>query len=307
MNRLFRNLIAVVLVWGLVAPLPACEDATETALVADVLEHSTSALSGRIAQITVLSRNVLASVPMAITVSGQFAEFYGVDEEAVRRSLDLWSPVPGQPVETCEIRDEEYTRVDDWYASRIDLLHAGSLLIATEAEELVLEPRLLPGMLPYLGGYTYGTDRGMALSLENETELSIWSDGGYDIGGFDIRLDLPEPIVISHINSIAVGSADAIRVPADVLAIRWEAGTEDEPVHLSVRPDDPADPLELVCVFSDDGEQTIDADLLQEFRDHTGSTALRLHLRRARIETIDLQSFDSAEVIAISEHSVVLY
>ena len=307
MIRVSQRLTATLALWFLIAPMSACEDATETDLVADVLEHSTNALNGRVAQITVLSRDGLVSLPMAITVSGQFAEFYGVDEDTVRRSLDLWSPLANQPVETCEIRDEAYTRVDDWYASRIDLLHAGPLLVTTEADELVLEPRLLPGMLPYLGGYTYGTDRDTTLSLETDEEISIWSEGGYDIEGFDVRLELPDPIVISHINAVAVDSADAIRAPGEILDIRWDGGVEHDVVYLSVRPDDPGDPLELACVFFDDGELTLDEDLLHEFRDHTGSTALRLHLRRARLESIELDSFDSAEAIAISEHSVVLY
>ena len=307
MRRISLQFLRAFVIFSLLLSVSACDEANDTAFVADVLGHSTSALSGRIAQISVLSEDALGGAPASLAISGQFAEFYGVDEDTVRRSLDLWSPYAGQPVESCEIRDDEFTRVDDWYASRIDLLHAGSLLIANETDELVLEPRLIPGMLPYLGGYTYGTDRGTTPPFESEDAITIWSDGGYDIEDFEVHLELPAPIVISRVNSFFVGSAEAIPVSDGAVLIAWEPGLEEDLVYLSIRPDDPADPLELSCVFADDGEFVLDQELFEELRDHAGSAALRLSIRRARIESIALSGFDSAEAIAIAEHSIVLY
>jgi hypothetical protein len=266
-------------------------------------------LHGRIAHLTVSTRNTLGRDDVPVSVAAQFVEFAGVETRSVRRSLDLWTP-PSELVDgECVLRDEA-TMLDprDWYSSRIDLLHAGTLHVASPAAEVALSPRPMPDLLPYLGGYTYGTDARNPLRYEPELPLALWSEGGDAVGGFGLELELPPPISLAYVGGQAVGSAAAVDVDlgGDLLVL-WEPAGSDELVYLLVEEDGVDPGPRLTCVAFDDGGFRLSRDALELLRSEGARGRLRLTLRRARVADLGLPDFDRAEAVAITEHAIVLY
>lgn len=290
----------------LVVTLCACGDGREASAVASLLDHSTQALSGSVGQVSVVVPTAVGREAGPASISAQFVEYYGVDEHTVRGSLDWWRPAAHLNTDECEVHETQIPVIEDWYGSRIDLLHAGVLEVAIGDEVVALEPRPLRSALPYFGGFIYGTDPDDRPVYEAARELTLWSDGGYDLPSFEHSLTLPAPIYFDRVGGVWVGSADALAIDTDRgLAVGWSPNGETEPVYLTVSAQDPHHPVEVVCRVADDGRAFLDADLFDELGAWTGG--LDLTIRRAQVDRLDVPEFDRVELVVVTQHSIELY
>jgi len=300
------TLLALALVWPIVS---GCSAGDEPPVEDEQRPEAERLLTGRFAHLSVTSRNALGRDRVPMSVSAQFVEYDGVDVWTVRRSLDIWSPSPNDVEEQCRI-ESDATAIDprDWYTSEIELLHAGSVIIDAGEQEVELGPRRMPELLPYLSGFTYGTDGNQELVYEAGLPIDIWSVGGDRVSDFDVALEMPDPIAITYVGGQAVGSAGAVDISLDHdVLVLWEPTIQSDLVYLILEEDGIDRLATLSCTAYDDGAFLISAEALQALLGDHYVGRIRLTLRRANLEPIELGEFDRAEAVTIAEHSVILY
>jgi hypothetical protein len=195
---------------------------------------------------------------------------------------------------------------ESWYSSRIDLMDAGTLTIIAGESVLTLEPRPLPGLLPFLGGYMYGTDQSERPLYVRGGLWEIESGGGDRVNAFAVTLALPDPISISYIDRVAVGSAESLDVDfQNGLLLLWNPTVAGEMVSIILDGDNQS--AILSCHALDDGAFRISGEAIEALRRAEGLEAVRLTLRRAVVAPLELPGFDQANAVAITEHSLLLY
>lgn len=299
-----RPLLLLAAVW-----LAACNAGGEAPVQTHWESESEQPLSGRIAYLSVVSRNAFDPDGAPVSVTAQFVEFTGVDEATVRRSLGLWSPPPEVTLDQCWLAEADPgIAPGDWYASQIDLLHAGTLEVEAGDRHLALQPRPMPELLPYLSGYTYGTASDDRPLYRPGLPVEVWTSGGDGVAAFDVALEMPPAIAVGYVGGLAVGSAQQLDVDLgnDTL-ILWEPTSSGELVYLLIEEDGPEAGRSLVCAAFDDGAFQLSRAALAAVLDSASRPVLRLTLRRATQHAVELNGFDWAEAVAITEHGVVLY
>ena len=127
----------------------ACTDADRFPLDDSVDAGLESSTSGRLAYLSVLSRNAFGQVRAPLTISAQFVDFDGVELAAVRQSLDLWVPPEDLADESCVlVEGRPQIGLENWSPSRILLRHAGTIHVLGEGGSVDLIPRRMPDLFP---------------------------------------------------------------------------------------------------------------------------------------------------------------
>lgn len=313
-NRWVMTSIVTSHRWFVKAPLIAALLAAMTACttdhdepIAEVFSETGSQLRGRIAHLSVVSSDNLGRPEGVVSIAAQFVDYRGLETHSVRESLDLWSPAPDISVGSCQLtRIGSTAGIRDWTRGSIDLLHAADIEVTAGGELRNLEPRQMPYFLPYLRGYTYGTEAEQHPNYRPGMEISFWSGGGDDVGLFEVFVDMPEPIVVTYVGGVAVGSASMLDVDlfSDLLVL-WTPNGSDDLIYLTVVEDGFGARNSLSCVAYDNGGFTVPTEALSRLE--ASSTPLGLTIRRANAESFVLAGFDQAEAVASTEHHIVVY
>ncbi len=266
--------------------------------------------TGRIALITLRVHNSFGLPDVPLEVTGQFVEYEGISALAVRHALDMWGHDDVPQSGACRLRERVAPAVPrEPFFTHIALLGAGELSLEGPLGGVTLYPRRLPSVLPYLSGVTYGTDANDHLGHVDDELVAIWASGSEAVPAFDLEVRLPAPVRIAALNDATPGSATALELPfADGLSVAWSPAEGGGEVFLDFVSDSPGATVELRCAGDESGRLRLGPDLIAALGDEgRAPSALRVTATRLRSASLELPGFEAAEVLAIAEHSVLLY
>lgn len=273
-------------------------------------DEEVSAETGRIALLTLRVQNSFGLPDAPIEVTGQFVEYEGISALSVRHALDMWGHDDVPQAGECRLRERTTAAAPrEPFFTHIALLDAGELAFEGPLGGVTLHPRRLPSVLPYLSGVTYGTDADDHLGHVDDELVGIWASGSEEVPAFDLELRLPAPVRIAALNGVTPGSATTLELAfADGLTVAWSPADGGGEVFLDFVSDSPGASVELRCAGDDSGRLRLGPDVLAALGDEgRAPSALRVTATRLRSASLELSGFEAAEVLAIAEHSVLLY
>ena len=215
----------------------------------------------------------------SVDADAHFLAYTSLERDHLLYALNLWLP----PTEMgCSV--QEYP-AQSGHEATISLLDAGVVGASGVAFDLALEPRRVPTYIPQFQGVVYGMDRSVQMNgpLLDESspvgEVTIWADGGPEVGTFNVPLDAPSAVRIATINGSNIGSSIRWNVPGD-----FELGAETDAadVYVTIRRADTIGGAVVQCrmeqqealrIASAELDETFGADVDLEVVVHTAHHA----------------------------------
>ncbi|MBN1945083.1 MAG: hypothetical protein JW797_05370 [Bradymonadales bacterium] len=313
MYPIFRHkplLIALIGMWLGVSRL-GCTPADQTPPEDDSFSRWDEALSGRIAYLSVGSRNAHGPADnLSLEISAQFVDFRNVEQATVRQSLGLWTPDETLPSDGCSLGlQPSPSGLETWSPSRVLLVDAGIIRVEGRGDLIELVPRRIPDLFPFLRGYTYGTGADEGPFYPCDSLLEIRGFGSDQVEPFSVMAHVPHPLAITHINELSVGSMTALELHGEQegLLVRWTPALRQDSLQLTLEPDGRGAGVVLSCSAFDDGEFFLSEREVMAVMGSDSRGSFRLTAHRATMQPFPLAGFDTAEAVAYSEHSLILY
>ena len=142
--------------------------------------------------------------------------------------------------------------------TRIELLDAGEVTLATAGNVTTLAPRAFPTITDSISGVVYTTRDRVSSPLPAASAYTVATTGGAGLG--PVSGEAPAPAALSGVTlaGLAIAEVESLHSTED-LKLGWERGAAGDRVYVEIV----ADTASTLCAFRDDaGEGRIGASLL---------------------------------------------
>jgi hypothetical protein len=244
----------------------------------------------------------------SVEVSARFVASRGLDEEFVRARAELaWLPSDVLQLGECSSAaqlgaDRVAAEGEPAEARELVLMDAGELHVLVGGRRLVVPPRVVPDLLPYMSGVTYDAeDPGSAdVTLAAGDAVVVEARGalGVELADFRVTAELPETLEVALVWD---PRGD------DVASLAWSASDAEADVIAQLAPLRAGEPAgdAVVCRLPDAGTAVLDgATLRLHGLDPAAVEGVRLTLSRQRRRVFDSGEFAGVDLVVESREVV---
>lgn len=250
-----------------------------------------------------------------VEVQAQFLDARGVAVESALDALEVWMPRRGLEMADCQFAAPAAPAGHGTESSEpvsLHLLDVGDITVVSPQERLELPPRRLPDLLSSFYGVVYGSE----WSWDGEDN---WVDyypgvayrfsapGTSRVGGFDLWLNAPEPILLAAANGDELRDRSSVDVEGGQdLELIWDvSGFDDAGVEVFIDLVAGYGPerTRLQCRADDNGAFTVPSSMIRAFQ---AQGQVDLELRRVRRSEVAVDGLDSAHFHFVTTDRVEL-
>lgn len=289
-NIVVSGLIAAGLIAGCSSGDPLSEPRDAGDDDATVLETSYGALSAQVQPRT-------ESEQGPVDIQAQFLDARGVAVESALQALEVWVPHRGLEQGECR-RIERMDRVSaDHQPVSLHLIDVGDIVVETTQQAMSIQPRQMPDLLSSFYGVIYGSefsrgDDDAAVGYHPGELYRFSADGSSGVGGFDVAMEAPRPMVLVAANGEEIEHGQTVTVSSHQdLELVWESRSDESgEVFIDLAEGGVADSARIQCRTDDDGAFSVPSDQLGQFGDDA-----RMEVRRVHRTGVDMEGLDDAE------------